>query len=110
MREALLTAGHETTSTWLDEENYGLEVKTPKERRQVAIRDIEDVTFADRLVLIANPPGENSPGGRHVETGCALYAGKKVHVIGRLENVFHYHPLVTQHQTTQEFLEAIAQK
>ena len=51
-------------------------------------------SLPDGVVLIAEPPGQMVPGGKHVETGMALVLGRPVFVIGRKENIFHWHPAV----------------
>lgn len=110
LRDLIVQAGHEVTSRWLEEKDYGSGApkKSDQERREIALQDVEDVILADRLVLIANPPGENSPGGRHVETGIALYAGKPVCLIGRRENIFHWHPGVTKFEDVSQFIASLS--
>ena len=80
-------AGIEITSRWLDNKEDGLSFK------DVAMLDIEDVDKADAVVLFSEPYGTMvSGGGRHVEFGYAMGRGKKLVVVGPLENIFHWHP------------------
>lgn len=83
----LQEAGHEVTARWLWEGGLpGSEVAS-------AFKDIEDVARADALVLVTNPIGTNfSGGGRCVEMGYAMAAGKLVIVVGERENIFCWHP------------------
>ena len=98
--------GNGITSRWLNETGYG-GTQSDVYRQQAAIRDEEDVRRADQLILLAELPGINVPGGKHVETGIAIALGKKIHVIGRRENIFHWHPLIDFYSTIEEFLNAI---
>lgn len=90
--------GHEVTSRWITTDkrfHRGVEAYTDAERTAIALMDEEDVRQAtDGVVLIAEPPGQMVPGGKHVETGMALALGRPVYVIGRKENIFHWHPAV----------------
>lgn len=80
-------AGHEVTSSWLDNAEEGMSFE------DVAILDLKDVDRADALVLYTEPYGTPIPGGgRHVEFGYALGKGKRVFIVGPLENIFHWHP------------------
>ena len=96
--ERLQAGGHVVTSRWITTDkkfHQGVEAYTDAERTAIALMDEEDVRQAtDGLVLIAEPPGEMVPGGKHVETGIALAMGRPVFVIGRKENIFHWHPAV----------------
>jgi hypothetical protein len=90
--------GHEVTSRWILSDtrfHRGLDAYTDDERASIAVMDEEDVRAAvDGVVLLAEPPGKMVPGGKHVETGMALALGRPVFVIGRKENIFHWHPAV----------------
>lgn len=88
-RKKYWAAGIEVTSSWLDNKEDGLTFT------DVATLDIEDVDRASALVLYTEPYGTSVPGGgRHVEFGYALGKGKRVCVVGPLENIFHWHPSV----------------
>lgn len=93
--------GHTVTSTWLDQKpsvpDDGKSVlTTPEESRNIANMDWADLMAADTLVTFtesADVVGRGR-GGRHVEAGLAFMAGKRIIVVGYLENVFHYLPVV----------------
>ncbi len=58
-------------------------------RAGFAFDDFEDVMTADLLIAFTEPPrAHQSRGGRHVEMGIALGAGKDVIVCGPRENIF----------------------
>ena len=82
-------AGHEVTSSWLQNAEEGMSFE------DIAVLDLQDVDIADALCLYTEPYGTAVPGGgRHVEFGYALGKGKKMFIVGPLENVFHWHPSV----------------
>lgn len=97
VREDLIRAGCRVTSRWLNGDS-----STPATARAdeegaaarlaaIAYQDIEDIRAAD-VVVVFNPQAACNVGrgGRHVETGYALAAGKKVVVVGARGNVFHW--------------------
>ena len=96
--------GHEVTSRWIegnsqpDGESGGY--------------DLTDVVVADGLVLFTEEPTANVPfaarGGRHVEYGYALRAGKQMFIVGPRENIFHELPQVVRFSTTTDLLEHLA--
>lgn len=91
VRDRLLSAGHEVTSHWIDEGDHeDVEENLPVFAR----RDIDDLLRADLLVAFSYPRGAQSTGGgRHVEFGVALHAGKPIIVVGpKGEHIFHYMP------------------
>jgi hypothetical protein len=91
-----IDAGHSITSRWLDNQEEG------KSWDAVADMDIQDVHSADACVLYTEPYGTPvSGGGRHVEFGYALGAGKIVVVVGPHENIFHWHPSVVVFPKTE---------
>lgn len=96
--ERLQASGHVVTSRWITADkkfHRGVDAYTDAERTAIAVMDEEDVRQAnDGVVLIAEPTGQMVPGGKHVETGIALALGRPVFVIGRKENIFHWHPAV----------------
>lgn len=95
------------TSQWLNEIGEDL---TEENQSGYARKDIYDINEADVLVTFTEPPNSgNSRGGRHVEFGYALalydmVGFDGVHVIGHRENVFHWLPEVTFHETVEEFV------
>ena len=83
-------------SRWLEEDddpNGTLDKVSTVQLMEYAKQDIDDIDKADILVFFAEDPLVGVPrGGRHVEFGYALGAGKPIVVIGKPENVFHYLP------------------
>jgi hypothetical protein len=77
--------GHVVTSRWI--RGFG------KPDADTALYDLTDVVVADGLVLFTEDPTATVPfaarGGRHVEFGYALRAGKKLFIVGPRENSFH---------------------
>lgn len=94
VRDFLVSDGHEVTSRWIDVEHESDEAHTVTDEMRIeyAHMDIEDVLKADALVAFSDPrsaPG--SGGGRHVEFGIALQAGKDIIVVGpKGEHIFHW--------------------
>ena len=95
--------GHECTSRWITSDSkFGSSDYSDDERIRLALMDEEDVRRGiDGLILLAEMPGHFVPGGKHVETGIALALGHRVYVVGRRENVFHWHPQVTVFESTE---------
>src|SRR6266540_3464925 len=94
--------GHIVTSRWL----AGL----GQENADNALYDLTDVVVADALVLFTENPNEAGPlrGGRHVEFGYALHAGKTMFIVGPRENIFHELPEVRQFLDADELLDFLA--
>jgi nucleoside 2-deoxyribosyltransferase len=87
-RDALQSIGHVVTSSWLDipEEDPTMAVKCAKQ-------DIADIRAADCLIAFTEP--ERSPwtrGGRHWEAGFAFAIGKRLMLVGPVENIFYSLP------------------
>jgi hypothetical protein len=80
--------GHEVTSRWIEGHGHP--------DADSARYDLTDVTVADGLVLFTEEPSAQMPfatrGGRHVEYGYALRAGKQMFIVGPRENIFHQLP------------------
>ena len=96
VRDKIVKMGHVCTSRWIDyDEEFEHGDHSVAEKRRLAIMDEADVRAATGgLILIASAKGQNVPGGKHVETGLALAYGLPVYVLGRRENIFHWHPRV----------------
>lgn len=98
--EKLADAGHGVTSRWI--RGFG------KPDADTALYDLTDVVVADALVLFTEDPSANVPfaarGGRHVEFGYALRAGKRLFLVGPRENIFHELPDVTAFDDVDEML------
>jgi hypothetical protein len=97
-RSELEAMGHEVTSRWLngnhqiDDAGLSLEAAAA-ERTRFAQEDWDDLMAADCCISFTEAPrSSNSRGGRHVEFGAAMAAGKVCVVIGPRENVFHCLP------------------
>lgn len=76
------------------------------QRREFAQHDWDDLMAADMVVSFTEKPRDatTSRGGRHVEFGAAMAAGKRLIVIGYRENVFHCLPQVEFFKTWDQAL------
>jgi hypothetical protein len=101
LADAIEDLGHEVTARWVD--GHG------QPDGESARYDLTDVIVADALVLFTEEPTASVPfaarGGRHVEFGYALKAGKRMFIVGARENIFHELPEVTALPDTQALLE-----
>ena len=102
--DALITAGHEITSSWLSKPFNRTSEYSDAEREKIALEDFNDVAAADALVLLASP--KRVPGGKFVEVGIALGQGKPVFVLGHRENMLMWHPNAQQFDSAEDFLKA----
>lgn len=99
-KDELEGRGYVITSRWLSGnhqvDGFDPSSEVPEaDRVRFAVEDYEDVLAAETVISFTEPPrSTNSRGGRHVEFGIALAAGKEVIVIGPRENVFHCLPKV----------------
>ena len=105
--DELRSNGIIVTSRWLgqhDESTY--EELTPEGCQKCGEHDVEDVLAADGIVSFTEPNGipNTSRGGRHVELGIAIGAGKKLYAIGPRENVFHWLPSILWYETFDHFM------
>lgn len=98
--ELCVRAGHTVTSQWLTEDFSKTASYTDTDRLRVAELDRDDILAADTLLLLAGP--RKCPGGKFVETGIALGAGKRVVVVGARENLLLY--LCEQVTYVEDFL------
>jgi hypothetical protein len=94
VRDFLTNGGHKVTSRWIDvehEEDVSHTV-TDAMRCEYAKMDVDDVLAADALIAFSGPRSEPAiGGGRHVEFGIALQAGKDIIVVGpKGEHIFHW--------------------
>lgn len=89
----LTVAGHEITSRWI-RGGHDCEHEEPDTQAAFALEDLEDLERADVVVSFTEEPGSGrrARGGRHVEFGFGLHAGKTMIVVGPRENVFHHVP------------------
>lgn len=89
---ALEAAGHVVLSTWHlgDGPMRRSAEMTHDEMRDKAKANLHQVNAADVLFLVA--ADDKVPGGKFVEAGAALGAGKRVVIWGRRENILLHHP------------------
>ena len=83
----------------------------PEEAEPYAVRNLMDIEDSDFFIAFTFPsnlgPGR---GGRHWEAGWAAKSGKKIIVIGPVENIFYRLPknlaqIVGHYESWEEFLE-----
>lgn len=82
-------AGHQITSTWLQEDFKRTAEYTEADKRAIADKDAREVAESDALVLL--PSAMRIPGGKFVEVGIALGLGKPVFILGHRENMLMWH-------------------
>jgi hypothetical protein len=103
LRDTLHDQGHTVTSRWIDlhKDENSVEPLGPHESsataerlnedpdscRPFALHDLDDIESADVVVSFTDSPG--GKGGRHVEFGYAVRAGKTMVVVGPNEHIFH---------------------
>lgn len=98
-RETLRISGVEVSSSWMDND-YPVEAEVSDETsRHEARMDVREVEACDLLIL--DTLDESNTGGRDVELGMALVAGKQVVRIGPARNVFH--KLLSSFETWAEY-------
>jgi hypothetical protein len=104
--ERIEQLGHRVTSRWI--------AGNGRPNGESARYDLTDVLVADGLVLFTEEPTARVPfaarGGRHVEFGYALKAGKKVFIVGPRENIFHALPEVVRFPDTGALLEHLGDR
>lgn len=101
VRRDLTAEGFSVLARWIDKAE---EV----DANDTARLDLDDITASDALVLV-NPSAwaKRGTGGRHVETGYALAAGKPVYIFGARTNVFHHLTEVVVCQTVTELAQKL---
>lgn len=86
-RRLLHNAGHIVTSRWLDADGEKTETNAAS---LAADMDLEDIDIATVVITHTLNRGDLfTGGGRHIEYGYALHAGKILINIGGVESVFH---------------------
>jgi len=114
VRDELLRMGHAVTGSWLDtsfELNCGgSSAACATEWEAVCVTDLQDLLAASCCISFTEEPdsANGKRGGRHVEFGVALQAGKRLIVVGPRENVFHHHPKVEVFESQWDMLRAVA--
>lgn len=107
--EELNEIGYEVTSRWIrgDHETDD-DMLSFEEGCRFAKEDLEDIAAADVLIAFTENPEDDvkgsSRGGRHVELGYALAAGKRVIVVGHWENVFCHLSSIVFYSDYQDLL------
>lgn len=98
--QRLIMNGHQITSSWLQDPFLPTHDYTIDDRRRIAENDINDIDAADAVVLVAGP--DKYPGGKFMEAGYGLGAGKLVFVYGRRENMLTWYPAITHIDTLDD--------
>lgn len=89
----LARRGFHVTSRWLAGDHQAPDATEDAAAMNLKVKwaqeDLQDIEEADILIAFTEKPRSDATrGGRHVELGYALAAGKAVVVIGPIENVF----------------------
>lgn len=90
MGDGLREMGHQIVSSWIytnRRAGRNFEDISDEEKATIAQEDVDDVLSCDVLVLLSSDGGR---GGKHVEFGIAIGAGKRICVLGQKQNVFHW--------------------
>lgn len=108
LAKQLESRGHTVTARWL-EGDHRLPREADENRAsrwsKLATDDFEDVEGCDVLIFLSEPKdGSSTRGGRHVEVGLALAWGRRVIIVGRRENIFHWLPQVEVVSEIEEVL------
>ena len=124
-RTQLAEHGIKVAARWLDGAhqlgNDGMPLTEEGERRfedgdpsadhlrdKFARDDLEDVLAADLLVAFTEQPRTGaSRGGRHVELGIAIGAGKRIAIVGPRENIFCWLEQVDHYPSWGAFLDHV---
>lgn len=80
MKENLVELGHVVTSTWLYEQVPPVGIKEKDFHRKMAIKDLNEVSEADCLILDVDNPTKTM--GKNIEFGFALAKHKLLYVVG----------------------------
>lgn len=116
-RERLQELGHVVTSRWLNGGHQIAEMRVSDQgaeaphddRIRFALEDWDDLMAADCCISFTEPSRTGpTRGGRHVEFGGAIAAGKRVIVVGHHENVFHCLPQVEFFETFENVPPSLA--
>lgn len=95
--DIIQASGHEVQADWL-KSNHD---HTP--HAECAQIDVADIKACDVLIAFSEEPRvNNSRGGRHVELGIALALGKRIIIVGPVENVFMALPEIERVDTFRE--------
>jgi len=114
VRDILRVLGYEVTSRWIDQhggdvlESFVAEKlnSDPEHCAHYGLVDLEDMLAADTIVSFTSATA-GGKGGRHVEFGWGLAAGKRMIVVGPREHIFHTLPQVEHFETWAQFVAKI---
>jgi hypothetical protein len=102
---ALMRAGHEVTSRWIEGRGDAPE-------GLAAVDDLADLSRADCLVSFTDQPDRTvagiARGGRHIAFGVALATHKRLCVVGPRESIFHHLPRIEVYATVADLVAGLA--
>ena len=96
VRRAIWELGHEVVATWIDETpnwNESLVHGGPVYGRNIAMRDLTQISMADVFILdTTSPLAADGGGGREFEAGFAFgqFQHKQFWHVGPQKNAFHH--------------------
>lgn len=87
----LRECGLQVVSRWHDEDTPIEAELVAEMARELARRDMDDISDADTFVVFTEPLASQFEhrSGHHIETGIALAWDKRVLLVGHKRNVFH---------------------
>jgi hypothetical protein len=95
--------GHTVQCRWIWRAEPNVSNLDGPDAARVAAEDLEDVRESNCLILFAEAPRTPTRGGRMVEFGAALAAGKRIIIIGGRENVFTCLPQIKHFESFHDF-------
>jgi hypothetical protein len=110
-RDIIEGLGHKVTSTWIDTPNEvesagiggkSINLDNMQECGAYGLTDYSEILQCDTLIQFTT--GEKSRGGRHVEYGIAIGAGKNIIIIGPREHVFHCGSSIRHYPSWRSFV------
>jgi nucleoside 2-deoxyribosyltransferase len=99
----VVALGHSITHDWFNDPplpGNGIDVTTKEECKRRARADLHGISKANLIVVLA---GLSYTGGKHVEVGYAMATGKRIALVGKPENVFHW-LIGEQYDTWEQFV------
>lgn len=110
--EQLRELGYRVVSRWIHQHGGSLEeslkgpelTADPELGLPFANADLEDIEFADILILFTEEEPGAGKGGRHTEFGYAVARRKRIIIVGPRENVFHTLPFIQWHPSWDHFI------
>jgi hypothetical protein len=107
----LAELGHEITSNWIWNQEHHDDGETadggvgPIMAAHYAELDRHGIFTCDTMICFTD--GTPARGGRHVEFGIALTIGKRLILVGPMENIFHFLPFVEHHDRLENLMDAL---